>query len=104
MVFGSCQRGKREEQDRRDRGPGAGTDRGPGPRPRTIRPVKVQDRGTPSFGATSVSHFMNPLPSQPKKKKDGIRLAKGLNETKVDVASLVRTVAVRGQASPGYLS
>ena len=34
---------------------------------------------------------------KPKKKKDGIRLAKGLNETKVDVASLVRTVAVRGQ-------
>ena len=42
-------------------------------------------------------------PPQPKKKKDGIRLAKGLNETKVDVASLVRTVAVRGQVSPRYL-
>ena len=49
MVFGSCQWGQREEQDRRDHGPGAGTDRGPGPRLRTIRPVKVQDRGTPTF-------------------------------------------------------
>ena len=34
---------------------------------------------------------------KPKKKKDGIRVAKGLNETKVDVSGLIRTLAVRGQ-------
>ena len=48
IIFGIfCNFGRKK--DRRDRGPGAGTDRGPGPRPRTIRPVKVQDRGTPSW-------------------------------------------------------